>query len=72
MTAPRSQRRQAVERYRAAREAFDDYTERHEQARKAGQPVPTSEDEDPEYQRLNSEFADAAAAAPWWARMLWS
>ena len=57
--------------YLAAREELDTYTQHHEQARDAGEPVPTHEEDDQEYQRLNEQLNDALAAAPWWARFVY-
>jgi predicted transcriptional regulator len=64
-------RRQSVEQYLAARQAFDAHTERIEADRDAGRPAPVTEDEDTEYQTLNEALYDARSAAPWWARLRW-
>jgi hypothetical protein len=67
----RQRRRDAITRYRAARAAFDTYTRQYEADKAASCPVPSSEADDLTYQRLNTEFDDAARTAPWWARLIW-
>jgi len=42
----------------------------YENVRATGEPVPT-QDDDPEYRRLNDQLNAAAAASPWWARILY-
>ncbi|UKD50766.1 hypothetical protein L3Q65_00130 (plasmid) [Amycolatopsis sp. FU40] len=68
----RSERREALARYLAAREEFDNHSRSIEAARAVGRPgTPEREDDDPEYQRLNTAACDARAAAPWWARFVY-